>query len=81
MEHREKNSNCEFEKALGRLEIVDFLSEKGEICLQGSTGAKMWITSLNPHFVHQEPQHKILRVRKSGAEAPQCSLALLRGLL
>jgi hypothetical protein len=50
MEHREKNSNCEFEKALGRLEIVDFLSEKGEICLQGSTGAKMWITSLNSHF-------------------------------
>jgi len=30
--------------------------------------AKVHITSLNPHFPHQEPQHKILRVRKSGAK-------------
>ncbi len=57
-------ANFEFEKAQGRLEIVDFLSEKGEICLQGTTGAKLWITSLNSHFPHHKPQPKMLKRKK-----------------
>jgi len=32
-----------------------------KICPQGATDAKLCITSLNSHFPHQKPQHKMMR--------------------
>ena len=45
----------------------EWINHQEKICLQGATGAKLWITSLNSHFTPQEPQHQMLRRKKSGA--------------
>jgi hypothetical protein len=41
-----------------------------KICLQGTTGAKLWITSLNSHFRRQKGQHKMLRRKKTEPRTP-----------
>jgi hypothetical protein len=36
----------------------------------GDHKGRMWITSLNSHFYHYEPQHKILRRKKAEPKTP-----------
>ena len=41
-----------------------------KICLRGAIGAKLCITSLNSHFPHQGPQHRMLRRKNAEPVTP-----------